>query len=37
MHDDGTLVGTNWDAGNCGVELSALDLAQQLLTRLEAG
>jgi hypothetical protein len=36
MHEDGTLVGTNWDANNCGLEVEALDLAKELLERLEA-
>ena len=36
MHEDGTLVGTNWDANNCGLEVEALELAKELLDRLEA-
>jgi hypothetical protein len=30
MHDDGVLVGTNWDASNCGLEVEPVDLARRL-------
>jgi hypothetical protein len=30
MHDDGVLVGTNWDVQNSGLEVAAADLARQL-------
>ena len=36
MHDDGVLVGTNWDANNCGLEVDAIDLAQELDAGLQA-
>ncbi len=32
MHEDGLLVGPNWDAHLCGVEMTALDLASRLDT-----
>jgi hypothetical protein len=35
MHEDGTLVGTNWDAHNTGVEIDAVELAQALVEALE--
>jgi uncharacterized protein DUF2750 len=31
MHENGSLVGTNWDRENCGMEIAAADLAQELL------
>jgi hypothetical protein len=37
MHDDGTLVGTNWDAHGCGVEIEAIELAQALVDALDEG
>jgi len=30
MHEDGLLIGPNWDAHLCGLELSAFDLARRL-------
>lgn len=36
MHEDGTLVGTNWDANNCGLEVPADQLAQELVDCAEA-
>ncbi len=30
MHDDGALVGTNWDADNAGMEIPAADLTREL-------
>lgn len=30
MHADGILVGTNWDAANCGLEVDAIELARAL-------
>jgi hypothetical protein len=30
MSEDGTLVGTNWDAHNCGLEVEPVDLARRL-------
>jgi hypothetical protein len=35
MAKDGVLVGTNWDANNCGLEVSALELAKELVATLE--
>ena len=35
MHADGTLVGTNWDARNCGLEVAALELAKELDAELQ--
>ena len=35
MHDDGTLVGTNWDANNAGLEIEAVELADALVTAME--
>jgi hypothetical protein len=35
MHEDGVLVGTNWDANNRGLEVPAVDLAQALVTLLD--
>lgn len=31
MHDDGILVGPNWDAQGCGLELEPLALARELV------
>lgn len=31
MHEDGVLVGTNWDANNCGLEVEPRELAAELL------
>ena len=31
MHGDGCVVGTNWDANNCGMERPAADLARELV------
>lgn len=31
MHEDKLLVGPNWDAHLCGIEMSALELAQRLI------
>ena len=31
MHDEGTLVGTNWDASNSGMEIEPVELAQALV------
>jgi hypothetical protein len=36
MHEDGVLVGTNWDANNCGLEVPADQLAQELVDCAEA-
>jgi len=30
MHDDGALLGPNWDANLCGLELEPLDVADKL-------
>jgi hypothetical protein len=35
MHADGTLVGTNWDAHNCGLEVAPLQLAKDLQAEIE--
>ena len=35
MYEDGVLVGTNWDANNCGLEVDAGDLADELVDLLE--
>jgi Protein of unknown function (DUF2750) len=31
MHDNGSLVGPNWDANLCGVELAPSELAERLI------
>lgn len=36
MQDDGRLVGTNWDANNCGIELTADALSKQLRDQQQA-
>jgi hypothetical protein len=30
MHQDGVLVGPNWDANLCGLEIEAMDVARRL-------
>ena len=35
MHEDDVLVGTNWDAHLCGLEIEAIDLAKELIDVLE--
>jgi hypothetical protein len=35
MHEDDVLVGTDWDAPGCGVEIEALELAQELVSALD--
>lgn len=30
MHEDGALVGPNWDSGLCGLEIEPLEIAQKL-------
>jgi hypothetical protein len=37
MSEDGTLVGTNWDAGNCGLEVEPIELARRLTDAEEQG
>jgi hypothetical protein len=37
MHEDGVLVGTNWDANNCGLEVEPPELAAELLEAAAPG
>jgi hypothetical protein len=36
MHAEHVLVGTNWDANNCGLEVEPAKLASELLNALDA-